>query len=212
MYQDPATAGKTLGREPSIHPTAEVRDSSFGAWCEVGARSRVAESHFGDYSYVANDSDIACTTLGRFCSIAAQVRLNPGNHPLDRVALNHFSYRSSAYRMGDDDAAFFDWRRSHRVVLGNDVWIGHGVVVLPDVTIGNGAAIGAGAVVSRDVPPFAVAVGVPARLVRFRFAPEIVEALERIAWWDWPHERVGEALSDFRSLSAEAFCRKHDRA
>ena len=212
MYQDPATAGKTLGREPSIHPTAEVRDSSFGAWCEVGARSRVAESHFGDYSYVANDSDIACTTLGRFCSIAAQVRLNPGNHPLDRVALNHFTYRSSAYGMGDDDAAVFDWRRGHRVVLGNDVWIGHGVVVLPDVTIGNGAAIGAGAVVSRDVPPFAVVVGVPARLVRFRFAPDIVEALERIAWWDWPHERVGEALTDFRSLSAEAFCRKHDRA
>jgi hypothetical protein len=211
MFQDPATAGKALGREPSIHPTAEVRESSFGAWCEVGARSRVAESHFGDYSYVANDSDIACTAVGRFCSIAAQVRLNPGNHPLERVALHHFSYRSSAYGMGDDDAAFFDWRRSHRVVLGHDVWIGHGAVVLPGVAIGNGAAVGAGAVVSRDVPPFAVVAGVPARQVRFRFAPEIVAALDRIAWWDWPHDQIGAALTDFRELSAEAFCRKHDR-
>ena len=210
MYQDPATAGKTLGLEPSIHPTAEVRDSSFGAWCEVGARSRVAECHFGDYAYVANDAELACTTLGRFCSIAAQVRLNPGNHPLDRVALSHFTYRSSAYGMGGDDAAFFDWRRSHRVVLGNDVWIGHGVVVLPGVSIGNGAAIGAGAVVSGDVPAFAVAVGVPARVVRFRFAPEIVAALERIAWWNWPHARLGEALADFRAMGAAAFCRKYD--
>ena len=212
MYQDPATAGKALGEQPSIHPTAEVRQSSFGAWCEVGARSRVAESHFGDYAYVANDSDIASTTLGRFCSIAAQVRLNPGNHPLDRVALSHFTYRSSAYGMGEDDAAFFDWRRSHRVVLGHDVWIGHGAVVLPGVTIGNGAAIGAGAVVTREVPPFAVVVGVPARLVRFRFAPEIVEALQRIAWWEWPHERLGAALADFRALSAEEFCRAYDGA
>ena len=212
MYIDPDTAGKALGQQPAIHPTAEVRESSFGAWCEVGARSRVAESCFADYAYVANDSDIAYTSVGRFCSIAAQVRLNPGNHPLDRVALNHFTYRSSAYGLGEDDGEFFDWRRGHRVVLGHDVWIGHGVVVLPGVTIGNGAAIGAGAVVSRDVPAFAVAVGTPARVVRFRFAPEIVNALERIAWWDWPHQRLGLALADFRALSAEDFCRKYDPA
>ena len=210
MFRDPATAGKTLGAEPAIHPTAEVRDSEFGAWCEVGARTRVAESQFGDYSYVVNNSDIIYTSVGRFCSIAAQVRINPGNHPLDRVALNHFTYRSSAYGLGADDAAFFDWRRSHRVVLGNDVWIGHGAVVLPNVTIGDGAAVGAGAVVSRDVPPFAIAVGVPARVLRFRFAPEVVEALQRIAWWHWPRARLAAALADFRALDAEAFCRKYD--
>ena len=211
MYQDPATATKTLGREPFIHPTARLRDCSFGAWCEIGARARIAESSFGDYSYAVDDVDIAYTTVGRFCSIAANVRINPGNHPLDRVALNHFTYRSSAYGLGEDDAAFFDWRRGYRVVLGNDVWIGHGAVVLPGVTIGNGAAIGAGAVVSRNVPAFAVAVGVPARVLRFRFPPEIVEQLQRIAWWDWPHERLGEAMADFRTMSAEAFCRKHGR-
>lgn len=211
IYRDPATAAKTLGPAPAIHPTAEVRDLSFGAWCEIGARARVAESSFGDYSYAVNDVDIAYASIGRFCSIAAQVRINPGNHPLERVALNHFTYRSSAYGMGEDDAAFFDWRRSHRVVLGHDAWVGHGAIVLPGVTIGNGAAIGAGAVVTRDVPAFAVAVGVPARVVRYRFAPEIVAALERIGWWDWPHDRLGAALGDFRSLTAEAFCRKYDR-
>jgi phosphonate metabolism protein (transferase hexapeptide repeat family) len=210
MRADPESARKRLGEAPSIDPTARVRDSQFGRFCEVGARTRVAESEFGDYSYVAEGSDIAYSTLGRFCSVAAQVRLNPGNHPLDRVALNHFTYRSSAYGFGDDDAAFFEWRRSHRVVLGSDVWIGHGAVVLPGVTVGDGAAVGAGAVVSRDVPPFAVAVGVPARVIRHRFPPDIVDALRRIAWWDWPHERLGQALHEFRTLDAAAFCRRHD--
>lgn len=210
MYQDPASAAKQLGPEPLIHATAAVRDSSFGAYCEVGARTKVAESSFGDYSYVVNDSDIIYTTVGRFCSIAAHTRINPGNHPLDRVALSHFTYRSSAYGLGADDASFFDWRRSHHATLGNDVWIGHGAIILPGVNIGNGAAIGAGAIVTRDVPAFAIAIGNPAKIHRYRFPPEIIAALERIQWWNWPHENLGTALADFRSLSAEAFCRKYD--
>jgi phosphonate metabolism protein (transferase hexapeptide repeat family) len=211
-WADPDSARKHLGQDPFIDPTARVRDSRFGAWCEVGARTRVAESVFGDYSYVVNDSDIIYAEIGRFCSIAAHTRINPGNHPLERVALNHFTYRSSAYGLGEDDSSFFDWRRGHRVTLGNDVWIGHGAVVLPGVSIGDGAAIGAGAVVSKDIPPFAVAVGVPARVVRHRFPAEIVAALQRIAWWDWPHDRLRNALADFRALDAAAFCRKYDPA
>jgi phosphonate metabolism protein (transferase hexapeptide repeat family) len=209
---DPDTAGKGLGEAPAVHPSAEVRDSRFGRWCEVGARTRVAESVFGDYAYVAGDSDIMGAEIGPFCSIAAAVRINPGNHPLDRVALNHFTYRSSAYGLGEDDAAFFGWRRQQRVVLGPDVWIGHGAVILPGVTIGTGAAIGAGAVVTKDVPDFAVVVGVPGRVLRHRFTPEVIAALHRIAWWTWPHERLGEAMQDFRQLGAEAFCTKHDPA
>jgi phosphonate metabolism protein (transferase hexapeptide repeat family) len=209
---EPETARKRLGQEPSIHADARVRDSHFGGYCEVGPRTNVAETSFGDYSYVANDSDIIYSTLGKFCSIAANVRINPGNHPLERVALNHFTYRASAYGLGEDDAAFFQWRRDHHVTLGHDVWIGHGAVVLPGISIGNGAAIGAGAVVTKDVPPFAIVIGVPGRVLRYRFAPEIIAALERISWWDWPHERLGEAMADFRSLGAEAFCAKYDPA
>ena len=212
MFQDPATASKNLGVEPRIHRTASVRDTTFGVYCEVGQRTKVAESAFGDYSYVVNDSDIIYTSIGRFCSIAAHARINPGNHPLERVALSHFTYRSSAYDLGPDDPDFFDWRRASRCALGHDVWIGHGAVVLPGVSLGNGAAVGAGAVVSRDVPAFAVVVGTPAKLIKMRFAPEIVAALQRIAWWDWPHAQLREAMADFRGLGAEAFCRKYDPA
>lgn len=212
VFQNPATAGKKLGAEPFIHATAQVRDSTFGQYCEVGARTKVAECSFGDYSYIVSDADIIYATVGKFCSIAAHTRINPGNHPLERVALNHFTYRSSAYGMGDDDAEFFQWRRDHHVTLGHDVWIGHGAILLPGVSVGNGAAIGAGAVVRHDVPPYAIVVGVPGRVLRYRFPPEIIAALERIAWWDWTHDRLREGLQDFRRMTAEDFCRTYDPA
>ena len=116
-YADPATASKRLGEDVFLHPGAVVRDSRFGRYCEVGEASKVAETVFGDYSYVAGHSDIIYSEIGRFCSIAAHVRINPGNHPMERVALNHFSYRSSAYGLVSDDAAFFYWRRDHKVTL-----------------------------------------------------------------------------------------------
>ena len=210
MTNDPASVTKNLGDTPDIHRTASVRDSSFGRFCEVGARTKVAESVFGDYSYVVNDSDVIYARIGRFCSIAAHVRINPGNHPLDRVMLSHVSYRSSAYGLGPDDPAFFDWRRASPVTLGHDVWVGHGAVVLPGVTLGTGAAVGAGSIVTRDVPPFAIVVGNPARVLRLRFAEAEIEALQRIAWWDWPHARLGTAMADVRRLSAAEFCAKYD--
>ena len=209
MRNDPASSGKGLGDKPSIHRTASVRATTFGRWCEVGARTKVAESSFGDYSYVVNDSDIIYASIGKFCSIAAHTRLNPGNHPLDRVMLSHVGYRSSAYGLGPDDPDFFDWRRASPVTLGHDVWIGHGAVVLPGVTVGSGAAIDAGAIVTKDVPPFAVVVANPGRVLRYRFPETVIADLQRIAWWDWPHERIGAAMQDFRTLGAEAFCKRH---
>ena len=210
MANHPGSAAKSLGQKPSIHRTASVRATTFGAWCEVGARTKVAESSFGDYSYVVNDSDIIYATIGKFCSIAAHTRLNPGNHPLDRVMLSHAGYRSSAYGLGPDDSDFFRWRQASPVTLEHDVWIGHGAIVLPGRSVGTGAAVGAGAVVTKDVPPYAIVVGNPARVLRYRFPPKVVSALHRIAWWDWPHDRLGAAMQDFRSLGAAEFCAKHD--
>ena len=210
MANDPASSAKSFGTQPSIHRTASVRATTFGTWCEVGARTKVAESSFGDYSYVVSDSDIIYATIGKFCSTAAHTRLNPGNHPLDRVMLSHVGYRSSAYGLGPDDLDFFNWRRSHPVALGHDVWIGHGAIVLPGRNVGTGAAVGAGTVVTRDVPPFAVAVGKPARVLHLRFSEAVIAALHRIAWWDWPHDQLGGAMQDFRRLGAAEFCTKHD--
>jgi phosphonate metabolism protein (transferase hexapeptide repeat family) len=208
-YVNPDSQGRTLAEEPKIHATAQVRDAVFGRFNEVGPRCRVAETSFGDYAYIANDTDVIYSAIGKFCSIASQVRINPGNHPMERAALNHFTYRASKYGFGPDEPEFFEWRRSHKVTIGNDVWIGHGAILLPGVSVGNGAVIGAGAVVTKDVPDFAIVIGTPARVHRYRFTPEICDSLNRIAWWDWNKAQLAAALMDFRHLPIEAFCAKY---
>jgi phosphonate metabolism protein (transferase hexapeptide repeat family) len=204
---------KTLGLAPLIDPTARVRDSRLGRYTEVGARTSFVESVLDDYSYVVNDSDVIYTSIGKFCSIAAHTRINPGNHPMERASQSHFTYRASAYFPGEaDEAAFFDWRRSHAVTIGHDVWIGHGVVILPGRSIGTGAVIAAGSIVTKDVPPYMIVAGTPARPVRPRFDETIAARLQALAWWDWPHDALHRALPDFRALPVEAFLEKYERA
>ncbi|MGX1743885.1 chloramphenicol acetyltransferase [Bosea sp. NPDC055353] len=203
-------AAKKLGLEPLIDPTAQVRQATLGRYTAIGARTIFAESTMGDYSYVVNDANVIYTTIGKFCSIAAMTRINPGNHPMHRASQSHFTYRAAAYfDDAEDDAAFFDWRRAHAVTIGHDVWIGHGAIVLAGRNIGTGAVVAGGAVVTKDVAPYTIVAGNPARPVRRRFTEDIADRLHNLAWWDWEHTRLRAALDDFRNLSVEDFLERH---
>ena len=200
---------KRLSEEPTVDASASVVDSALGAYTDVGARAVILESAIADYSYVIHDSQVAYADIGKFCSIASFTRINPGNHPTWRASQHHFLYRSAQYGLGEDEEAIFDWRRDHGVSIGHDVWIGHGAVVLPGRTIGTGSVIGAGSVVSRDVTPYTIVAGVPARVIRRRFEAAIADRMMDLAWWDWPRDRLKAALPDFRALSAEAFLEQY---
>jgi phosphonate metabolism protein (transferase hexapeptide repeat family) len=199
-----------LSDRPAIHPEAQVTRSTLGRFTEVGARTILLETRLDDYSYIVQDGEVFASTIGKFCSIASHVRINPGNHPMHRASQAHFIYRASKYWPGEaDEAAFFDWRRASPVVIGHDVWIGHGAVILPGRNVGTGAVVAAGAIVTKDVAPYTIVAGNPARLIRRRFGEDVAARLAALAWWDWDHEKLRTALPDFRALPVEDFIARH---
>ncbi len=199
-----------LSAAPTIHPQAYVEETALGRYTEICARSIVLSTAMDDYSYIMNDCEVAGARIGKFCSIASHVRINPGNHPMERASQSHFTYRSELYWPdAERDEAFFAWRASHGVEIGHDVWIGHGAVILPGIRIGTGAVVGAGAVVTKPVGAYTIVTGIPAKPLKRRFPDDIAAAMMRLAWWDWSHEALRLALTDFRTLSAAEFIAKY---
>jgi len=197
----PEEPPRALSEAPVIHEGARIEKSRIGSWTEIGRGSHIVESTIGDYTYDDGDVSIFYSEIGKFCSLANRVRINPGNHPQDMVTQHHLTYRRKQFGLDTrDDEAFFDWRRSHPCVIGHDVWIGHAAVVLPGVRIGTGAVIGAAAVVTRDVEPYQVVVGVPARPVRRRFPEDVIHRILKSEWWNWDRRELEERWRDLCSV------------
>lgn len=192
--------------EPLIHADCQIVQATFGRYVEIGRRSRILNAEIGDYSYCDQRTDIANAKIGKFSNIASSVRIGATDHPLDTASLHHFLYRSGDY--WDDavyDADFFGRRASRTAYVGHDTWIGHGAMVKPEVRVGHGAVIAAGAIVTKDVGPYEIVAGTPAKVLRRRQPQDIADRLIALSWWDWDHERLRAALDSFRSLKAEAF-------
>ncbi|MTJ05135.1 MAG: chloramphenicol acetyltransferase [Sediminimonas qiaohouensis] len=196
---------------PFIHPDVEMTGTTLGRYTEIGRGSRIVNATIGDYSYTDRYAEIANAEIAKFANIAAFSRIGPTDHPLHTASLHHFLYRSADYfDETAPDTAFFEHRASRRAHIGNDTWIGHGAVIMPEVTLHDGAVVAAGAVVTRDVAPYTIVAGVPARPLKARQPQDIADRLIALAWWDWPHERLHAALQDFRTLPAAAFLDKHE--
>lgn len=200
---------KRIPREGLVGPDCAFANASFGVYTETGARNLFENVELGDYSYTGQDCILQNVVVGKFANIAAQVRIGPTDHPMERPTLHHITYRRRMFGLAEtDDEAFLAHRRSRRSYVGHDTWIGHGAIVMPEVRIGDGAVVGSGAVVTKDVAPYTIVVGVPARVVRRRFSEEIAAALVEIAWWDWDHDTLRERLADL-SGNIEDFVRRY---
>lgn len=131
--------------------------------------------------------------IGKFCAIADGVRfvMNGANHSLDGLSTFPFAIFGNGWNADE-----VDWAKGSRgdTHVGNDVWIGMGATIMPGVRIGDGAIIGALAVVARDVPPYAVVAGNPAQVVKRRFDAQTIDRLLAIAWWDWPADKITQAI------------------
>jgi len=158
-------------------------DCSFGEGVSLGPKTKLHDCAVGRFTYFAGDSTLTGCQVGAFCSLGPQLEVGFGRHPSNLVS----SYPSfySAHSAGRADfGVVTDFAEHLPVTIGNDVWMGAHCLVLDGVTIGDGALIAAGAVVTKDVPAYMMAGGVPARIIRPRFSPEEIDFLLRLKWWE----------------------------
>lgn len=197
--------------EPRIHTTARLQGVKLGRYADIGERVVLRDVTVGDFSYFERHGEGIYADIGRFCSIAANSRINALEHPMERLTTHKVSYRPNEYfRLIGLDGEFRARRQGKRVSIGHDVWIGHGAVVMPGISIGHGAVIGANAVVTRNVEPYMIVGGSPARVIRPRFSADIVERLLALSWWDWPVDRIYEAIPDIQTFDIADFLDKYE--
>lgn len=172
-----------------LHWSACCARVRFGKYNSVGPRVWVNDAALGDFSYIAADTSVSNADFGKYCSVGNQVLIGGGRHPTDRLSTHPVFYsrgRQVEFSIGMDDA--FD--ENPRVKVGHDVWIGARAVINSGVSIGDGAIVAAGAVVVKDVPPYAVVGGVPAKVMKYRFQQDDINRLLTIKWWDRDLDRI----------------------
>lgn len=171
-----------------IVPGKSIRNSRIDKTAKVYSGTQMYDSSLGRYSYVGYDCSVVKCKIGSFCSIAEGVGIGGSQHPLDWVSTSPVFYKVS----GGTGKHFgsFDAPVVKNTIIGNDVWIGSKAIIMQGVTIGDGAVIGACAVVTKDVPPYAIVGGVPAKIIRYRFDDKIVVDLLETQWWNLKDEEL----------------------
>lgn len=164
---------------------------------KVNRSARIINSSIGRYSYIGIGSWVCETDMGAFCSIASNVNIGLGNHTMSLKSTSPIFTEAR-------NATGYSWIKQSvappfkRVKIGNDVWIGYGALILGGVTIGDGACIGAGAIVTKDVPPYAIVGGVPAKILKYRFSENTIDELLKEKWWNKADSELKKEIRYFQ--------------
>ncbi len=177
---------------------ARVYGSSLFDSNRVGRASLIYSSTLGRHTYTGNNTVVMHSDIGNFSSLSWNVTIGSANHDYSRLTTHDFLYNEKLPLRPNSEKAIYD-RFEKRTIIGHDVWVGAGAIVMNGVTVGNGAVIGANATVTKDVAPYAIVVGSPARVIKSRFDIAIVTALQDLEWWSFADEVIREIYPLMRS-------------
>lgn len=175
--------------------------------CSIGARSNISNSEIGYGSYMGQDNVLYNVSIGKYCCLANNIKVIGATHPTSKFVSFHPAFYSMGKQAGFtyttmqrfDEHRFVDGRFFCKI--GSDVWIGEDVKILGGVTIGDGALVAAGAVVIRDVPPYTIVGGVPAKVIKSRFEPSQVEFLLKFQWWNKDEDWIKDNVEKFQDIT-----------
>lgn len=171
------------------------RNTKFDPKIYIAMGVRMGYSTIGKYSRVRHFTVLYHTNVGKFSAIGKNVRLGVGQHPINLISTNLIFYKKNQIK--NDWVRPITFKEYKKIEIGNDVWIGEGAMVMGGVVIGDGAIVASRSVVTKDVPPYAIVAGVPAKVVKYRFCEEIRKKLLQIKWWDLPEEEINKKLEAF---------------
>ena len=184
IYKNVSIKNSNLSDTCSIGDDCVIRNSSIGESVEIGRRNVIVDSDIGTMTYTGHDTVIKFCSIGKYCSISWNISAGGGNHELNKLTSMHLG---KLFSIKDYSLPSFT---KEQLIIGNDVWIAAGAHILRGVAIGDGAVVAANAVVTKDVPPYAIVAGVPAKIIRYRFPKNIRERLLKVKWWNWPIEKI----------------------
>ena len=200
-----------------LNPGARIIESRMLGPVFLNRLSQIGpEVVVGKYFGMNENCFVARATVGAYCAIGARTAINPFNHPIDWLSTNEFQYHPRSFDWVPEYNAFERLERTpdmfQHVTIGNDVWTGHNVNILPGVSVGDGAVVGAGSVVTKDVPPYAIVAGAPAQVRRMRFSEKVIERLLRLKWWELelsqlsglPFRDIDRCLDMIEAIKAKA--------
>lgn len=162
---------------------AKIRNSNFGKYNIIDEKAAIENVKIGDFSYVAPNASITNTIIGKFTCIGQNVIIGPARHPVNNYISIHPAFYSN-YMNLNFSINLNSFETSLPVRLGSDVWVGANAIIMGGIEIGDGVIIAAGAVVTKNIQPYAVVAGIPAKIIKFRFKEEEIIELLKLKWWD----------------------------
>ncbi len=194
----------TLGTHCTLEPEVELFNSTLADHVELQRQASATDARIGRFSYVGRRTYLNLVSIGAFSSVGPAVLAGLGDHPSDLGSTSPAMY-STRGQCGGSFATVDCFPERRPIAIGNDVWIGARAFIRDGVSIGDGAIVAAGAIVTRDVPPYAIVGGTPAKVIRFRYSEDIVARLLATAWWTWTDDRLRDAQPLLASHHIGAF-------